>query len=455
MPGALSAPGIFWKGAALKQKIEGAIRIVFKCFLAAMIVLLPFFFWEGYTLIATRKHLMFLWICRISFGILIFLTLWLLFLRRRNVKKPRLSVTDLLVLIWIAAGVLTFFLSDYRLEAWRGFFGWNMGLRTSLYCVLIYFYTSRLFSRKKVFLVMALVASGLVILWGGLNRVGIRVMPMEFAEPGFIGSIGNINWFAGYFSAFFPAGVVVLLLTKNLFARIAAGVYTAVGVWCVFVEGSDSIYLPILVTAAFGWYLFFRFVWKNGEGKRYFLRWILPVGFLAAGVLLIVLIVVNTANPGALGALSDHALFTFDDSWGSYRGLNYRIGAAVFSALPGLRKLFGVGQDCFGYIVYDNPVTGAVVQEMYGEAVLANTHNELLTSVVNIGLVGTGLFLATGISSIVRVLRMKEADIFALAAAACLLSYLFHNLVSFEQVLNFPFFFLWMGVAEASKRANE
>ena len=81
-------------------------------------------------------------------------------------------------------------------------------------------------------------------------------------------------------------------------------------------------------------------------------------------------------------------------------------------------------------------------------SVFTNAHNEWLTTLVNMGLLGVAAYAAVFITAL-QTYRKN------FLAVLLLLTYGIHSLISFQQVLNTPFFFLILGLCEAAARGEK
>ncbi len=168
----------------------------------------------------------------------------------------------------------------------------------------------------------------------------------------------------------------------------------------------------------------------------------------------------------ALGAAVFGVLFAVlvlggvDDSFGSGRGLLWRIAWESFMEAGWKEKLLGVGPDCYGPAVFQRLAAGTDVWkgEHWDGALFTNAHCELLTQLCNVGILGTvcyvWVFLA-GIWSFRKEARQApgwrsvHGEWLGLAALAM---YGAHSFVSFQQVLATPYLFLVLGLCENRKR---
>lgn len=152
--------------------------------------------------------------------------------------------------------------------------------------------------------------------------------------------------------------------------------------------------------------------------------------------------------------LTENALFLFHENWGNGRGVTWSAGIRLFSGMDGAEKLFGTGPDCFSAYAYSMPQTAGMLRDYFGDSRLTNAHNELLTSLVNIGIVGTVFYFGFFLSGMIRCLKKAEEKSCLLISAVSIFCYLVHNIVSFAQVLNLPYVFLIMAMGEGILRKD-
>lgn len=172
------------------------------------------------------------------------------------------------------------------------------------------------------------------------------------------------------------------------------------------------------------------------------------VGVAVVIASLVVMIGANTAKPGSLGALSDKAIFTFNDTWGSNRGATWRIGLKCFAEQDGLHKLVGVGPDCMADYLYKGSSEELLtdVKTAFENKRLTNAHNEILTLLVNTGLCGALSFAGFFIVLLKMLLQAFEKKTYAAACGLCLLGYMANNIWSFQQSLSISTIFVIMGL---------
>ena len=175
------------------------------------------------------------------------------------------------------------------------------------------------------------------------------------------------------------------------------------------------------------------------------------VGCVTAVLAVLLLATVNTAKPGSLGRLSEYKLFTFSQSWGSNRGATWSAGWRCFINQDGLHKLVGVGPDCMAEYLYSGEDADLIadVNEKFGTARLTNAHNEWLTVLVNIGVLGLIGFGGMIVCGIRELLKKGRENPVACACGFCLLAYTVNNIFSFQQSMSVGTIFVIFGIGEA------
>lgn len=146
-------------------------------------------------------------------------------------------------------------------------------------------------------------------------------------------------------------------------------------------------------------------------------------------------------------------IFLLDENWGNGRGAAFHAAVWIFKELPPIHKLFGAGPDCFSMYAYSIPELALMLHESFGSARLTNAHNELLTGLVNTGILGILSYLGILLSFIGRCMKKGREKPVLFIPAVCAAGYFIHNMVSFAQVLNLPFLFLLLGMGAAIERA--
>lgn len=168
-----------------------------------------------------------------------------------------LSVTDKFAIIYAIGLSLSYYYTEYPEALRLGAQGWYMGFLPQLVLVFSYFAISRFLPKilaKWVAGVM-LAVSFFVFLLGLLNRYGINPLGMDSAGPGYISTIGNINWYCGYWTVLFPLASGLFLFYEKpkeesgrafYLRKVLLGILMAAGFATGITQGSDSGLLALL-----------------------------------------------------------------------------------------------------------------------------------------------------------------------------------------------------------------
>lgn len=504
-------------------KVQSLSRIAMDFILCAYLILiiavLPFYFQDGYAYIATDKAMLFRRIgIRFFQVILPVLAVYLvsslavtlrgggssLSGRLRGLWRE-FGVPELFMGIYGAALVLSYLCSNYREEAlWGAGNGWYMGFVPQLMLLAACFLAARFWKPRQVFLWLMFGVSAVVFLLGYLDRFGFYIIEMNMRSPGFISTIGNINWYCGYVVTVLFVGVGLLWGgTGSLLQRVLLGGYVLLGFGTLMTQGSASGLFALAVM------MLVLFAFSAGNGERMFGFWLitslwaaaclvtsvlnyiaptrmtykdefnlpfisgpLPI-FTAIGAfaalrlfygscrrgtypeklmktaaksllalaaaalsVLILMITVNTIRPGSLGRLSELRILTFDESWGSNRGITWEAAVLSFREQDILHKLTGVGPDAMAAYLYQDSGDELVgrLTGWFGQHVrLTNAHNEWLSVLVNTGILGLVGFGGMMVSAIWSFLKKGGQNAVCMACGLALMAYTANNIFSFQQ----------------------
>ena len=179
---------------------------------------------------------------------------------------------------------------------------------------------------------------------------------------------------------------------------------------------------------------------------------ILP--WVLAGIYFILALVINGLHI-QIPWLSEWKWFQFDGSFGNSRGTTWLAGLMAFKELPLLHKIVGCGPDCFESFVYTRWELIVMLEKEFGNASLTNAHNELLTTLVNLGVLGCVTYLGVLLWPVIRCFRSKKGNLLLYFPVICIVSYSMHNMVSFAQILNYPYLFIFLGISEGLIRRSK
>lgn len=253
-------------------------------------------------------------------------------------------------------------------------------------------------------------------------------------------------------SLFFASGIIIYLIDIE-FPKAKT---TQSGLAHIFDAGPLSFFM-LLACIALSVYFSLckakRCVYPEGLKKR--VGKITLFVILGAFLLYVLLIIINTLTNGSLPVIGRNAAFIFNPEWGSDRGATWISGIYTFAGLPFGKKLIGAGPDCFYFALCNVEKANDFATVFFEGQRLTNAHNEILTLLVNIGVLGTAAFLAIcyflAKKSLSGIKKSPALVIFPLI----IISYLSHNMFSFEQVTNTPLFLLTFGICGAAIVRNE
>jgi len=424
--------------------------------------------------------------------------------------QRRLSKLDVCMLVYAGASILSALWSSYPETAWRGYQDWYMGAISQGLFVGIYFLISRYWDGKDFPLWIGVVAMIGVILLGFLNRLGLDPLGMyrsfnehDWEYSHMLSTIGNINWLCGYLSMALIFPVARYFQTDSGLKKYVSYGVSVPGLALLCVQGSDSglvlavlfLILPMVfalsrktfqrtLSLAGGTALFLAVFGRlvgvcdslaatpaDGLGREILSwdGWWIVAAVLFAGCLGIHLLQ-TLGRPkeweyswfrrqagcllrwiGVLVILSVVGVFVWyylvrenlPDGWASDRGALWKLAWKGFAQGNIKQKLLGAGPDCFAEYLAELSPRGTAISDAdhWAGAIYANAHNEWLNQLVNTGLIGTVCY-----GSIFYVALQRFRDQLPARMAVCI--YLIHSLVSFQQVLNAPLFFLLLGLGE-------
>lgn len=463
---------------------------------------------SGYSYIGTEKYNFFF------YGIIPFLitsVFFLIYAAYQNIRYKKavtkLSKTDWFVLSFALCSTLSYFCSAYKDIALFGNEEWNMGLVSQLFFVFIYFAISRYIDYIKGCIYAVCIIGFPMALLTIVNRFGYYPLPIKGQHPLYVSTIGNINWFCGYFIMTVAMELIFYFMSKSLRVKLLSGIALFFSLMALICQGSMSGYITLFVLLllllkpalkhkqAFLTYLEIYVLLFSGCTLTYITGYFIPGSYveydpiinlvafsplpciclffiaifyifiyfgiktlnlsflykyivgsvIALFIVYLALCLINTCFPAITPFLNGNSFFTFDRFWWSTRGGTYAIGVQAFYSLPWYQKPVGIGPDCFLTYVYDN-LEKVTVAKAFRTQPLANAHNEFLTMFVNTGLLGGISYVGIFVCSIKNTYRNTNPFIKMLLFG--ILGYMINNFFSFQQVISTSFAFTLLGLLE-------
>lgn len=234
---------------------EEAVSLLLTAYLFIIFFFYPFYIQNGYVEIGSAKFYFYKAITSGAFVLIVPLVVLSVILRYKETgslfqtessnRHKKLSFTDCAFLVYGVGVLLSYCFSQFKQIAVWGENGWHMGLVTQLFFILSYFLISRFWEYEGKILWVCLAASAGVFLLGLLNSFSVYPISIEGAAKGFISTLGNINWYCGYYSVLFPIGFILYWVTDSRRIKAAGALYTVLGLATGVSQGSSSVFLVI------------------------------------------------------------------------------------------------------------------------------------------------------------------------------------------------------------------
>lgn len=255
------------------------LKILVSAYCCVFFTAMPLFYHNNYYDIGDFKYKMFMYLT-VSFLLFAFIVFALymacLIKEKRltvsSVKEAFASMTvlDMMVLAFGIASIVSFLLSPERTSEypaffllkggedtqvvnlpWEGYSGWNMGLRSQLMFVAIFFLVSRYFMKswKNDLLRFMLISAFLVFSLGVLNRFHVDPLNIykdlsEVYISQFLSTLGQGTWYSSFMVVLLPVGMAFFLFNDNKtsVANILLACFVAAGGATFVTQNSDSAY---------------------------------------------------------------------------------------------------------------------------------------------------------------------------------------------------------------------
>ena len=153
---------------------------------------------------------------------------------------------------------------------------------------------------------------------------------------------------------------------------------------------------------------------------------------------------------------SDNWYLVFDEYWGNQRGGSWHDSVdSIFRTLfdDPLRFIFGAGPDGFYATVYTYHAEELFAR--WGEnTILTCAHNEWLTQIVNIGIIGGVAYLGIFVSAVVSFTKNSDKMPELIAPVMCISAYFAHNFFCYQQIICTPIIFIIIGAGVSILRTK-
>ena len=420
--------------------------------------------------------------------------------------KCRKYAVPVAVCLYALTAVISAVSSPYHSTAWAGEREWYMGAVTICLMAGGFLLVAKYGGQCRQVLFLGEAAFVAVTFIGLLQKLGYDPLGMlkgyvvgDWEYTHMLTTLGNSNWLSGYYSVMLPFSLALFqqaVVEGKKSLEILWGICNVLAVMLLFLQGSDGgvlvacaalglcfwnnrkatrlwePYLLLLAALSLGMCLWgnwirklgtFEIMLQDGSAKKLaaWQGWIPFAVFclLFCGIYhrmsegkkkALQYCIFGMALAGMAGAAVWylHHISGMDFAeWGNRRGKLWQMAWTGFREGSLHQKLLGAGPDCFAEYLGELLPGGTVLFEKgyFNGSIFTNAHNEWLTTLVNLGLLGVAAYGAVFLTAF----RTYKKNFLA---AVLLLTYGIHSLISFQQVLNAPFFFLVLGLCEADHR---
>lgn len=240
------------KGKIMNRKKTGVLSYILRIYVFLMVCIYPLYFENGYYNIGVAKNNFFIVVSTLMMAFL--LIVWgidrLVFTKQNRmlIDLKKISVTERFIYIYMLAIVLSFLFSEYKNDVFWGSKGWYLGTFPLLLLSGFVIFLIHMWKDSMWILYSCLISSGIVFFLGVCNRFSYYPISMKLENPGFISTLGNINWFCGYMSVIVPIGAgLFVLLEDDDYNHIWKKWLLMLYVWIAFIagfcQGSESFFV--------------------------------------------------------------------------------------------------------------------------------------------------------------------------------------------------------------------
>lgn len=265
------------EGFSLRGFCEETVPLLLTAYLFIVFCLYPFYLKDGYTDVGREKFNFYKVMTIGGFSLILPLVFACVLFRikenagkeggiRRIFGEIRFSATDWMVAAYGVSVLVSYLCSEFKETALWGEKGWNMGLLTQLAFVLSYFLVAHFWEYEEKLLLAFMAAAAAVFFLGLLNRFSIFPLEIQGANSSFLSTLGNINWYCGFWSVLFPVGFILYWSGEKIWQRLSGFLCTLVGIATGVSQGSNSAFIVFAGLYIFVFCLSFK---SMGRMKRF------------------------------------------------------------------------------------------------------------------------------------------------------------------------------------------
>lgn len=252
-------------GEGMKRKpLTDIIAYLIYCYLIFMMTAVPLYMKDGYDGIGEAKYRLYTAgtiIFVVMAGTIILISVSKSYITGNAVRSGKTSLCDVMMVLFTLLAVISYIISPVTGKSLTGEAGWHMGLLTQLLMSAVYFIISfggAALEEHKKLIRSAFIISGAVMTIISviiiMNRFGFVLPGTEGCESSFISTIGNNDWYVGFWSVTSPFVIIACVIGADnekmtgkmiLYAEVFASFLSA------FLQGSESVLLSLAAVLVF------------------------------------------------------------------------------------------------------------------------------------------------------------------------------------------------------------
>ncbi len=474
------------------------MNVLFLIYLGLLCSILPLYMKTGYYELGEAKAICYLTLS-IPFVVMVVVNY---VIKRKKIlgekgSTEKTSLPQLFLYGTIYSHILSLLFSVDIKTAFLGYEGWRNGFLSAIVVLVIAIYVSRekKLKYKLIFVIALFLVPFFEFILSIINRFGIYPFVIKGQNASFVATLGNINWFSGFLSIWVPLGLALMYCLKRFSGWWwISFVYALTGILALLLQGSDG---GILILAA----CFLFMLWISLDSWESFKSFLLVLMVMGFGMTIVdivigifdaysydsnILISICQSHAGiiilaaafflyrivrlleeikvvfiekvlrriylvALAVIAIVAVallaMNFSDSFGNGRGIIWRICADMYVNLPPWQKVVGIGQDCLYPFAMKDAFWNDSFRNIFGTDILTNAHCEILTILLERGLIGAICYVGLFVSILYELVRAKEKEPIAVIYGLPIISYFLYNQVSFSQVTSMPYCMILVGLS--------
>ena len=197
----------------------------------------------------------------------------------------------------------------------------------------------------------------------------------------------------------------------------------------------------------------FHIILKKGDTfltkRKLFYTLCILAGLFLIGTILFIVLNTTGVLQKSFGMEIQNPFLYFNEMWGNLRGFIWRISVDYYRELSPMRKFIGVGPDCYSAYTIVAPQIGEQIEAFFTDLRLTNAHNEYLTKLIDLGMVGLFSYGSIFIVAMRSFYKERRQTPFMGCMMLVIVSYCVHNIFCYEQVCSTAIFYIILAIGNS------